>query len=682
MEYYNNILCISGSELIIKRGVDGEIESGIIERHTYDNLKKRGHIVVHGYGGRGRDIYIEFDSIARPDIKRMIRERYGDPRKRADIKPFKDSIHADSDASLYFNNYLKDDGTCLTDLQKLQYCNDAALLNAIKTQYERHKTARLSRGKSVRHFWKLALVSVNEYRTSYQRDFDQEYPCTLPNSEKRLRMRYEAYVTEGYAALISGKIGNSNSEKINEAAGLWVIAKWANQISKVPGESQMMALYNKEAAVRGWKPLKNVGTIHNFLFREDVKELWWGHRYGELKAKEKFAIQHSTKLPELRDALWYSDGTKLNYYYMEDGKVCTCQAYEVIDTYSEVLLGYHISKTEDFEAQFRAYKMALQFSGQRPYEVKYDNQGGHKKLENGDFLKKLAHLSIRTAPYNGKSKTIESIFGRFQQQILKQDWFFTGQNITAKKTESKANMEFILANQKNLPSLEEIKQLYALRRDEWNTGAHYKTGKSRIEMYRESQNPKAVKLGMFDMVYLFWITRDKQITCHAGGISFTEKGEKYEYMVYRADRMPDQEWLRKNIDRKFTVKFDPEDMSLIYLYEKTMDGLRMVTAAETKVIVHRAKQEQEDGEAEYFKRIELEAKKLRIETRDKMDEILEIHGLLPEQNGLNSPKIKGIEKNKKKSAVEGAIGKQMKKESNVTVLDDDDFDEKDLYKYY
>ena len=95
----------------------------------------------------------------------------------------------------------------------------------------------------------------------------------------------------------------------------------------------------------------------------------------------------------MRDALWYGDGTKLNYYYLNDeGKMDTCCVYEVMDVYSEVLLGFYISKKEDFESQYFAYKMAMQFSGHKPYEIRFDNQGGHGKLKNGSFFKEMARL--------------------------------------------------------------------------------------------------------------------------------------------------------------------------------------------------------------------------------------------------------------------------------------------------
>ena len=77
-----------------------------------------------------------------------------------------------------------------------------------------------------------------------------------------------------------------------------------------------------------------------------------------------------------------------------------------------------------------------------------------------------------TQPYNGESKTIEAVFGRFQQQVLHKDWRFTGQNITAKKMSSRPNLEFIEENKDSLYTLEELKDAYAKATKEWNDMAH------------------------------------------------------------------------------------------------------------------------------------------------------------------------------------------------------------------
>ena len=63
-----------------------------------------------------------------------------------------------------------------------------------------------------------------------------------------------------------------------------------------------------------------------------------------MKAHQRYDRKHRTILPSRRDSLWYGDGTKLNLYYRdENGNKCTTSVYEVVDAYSEVLLGYYIS---------------------------------------------------------------------------------------------------------------------------------------------------------------------------------------------------------------------------------------------------------------------------------------------------------------------------------------------------
>ncbi len=403
--------------------------------------------------------------------------------------------------------------------------------------------------------------------------------------------------------------------------------------------------------------------------------MWYGHRYGEKKAKEKFTYQLSTKLPSMRDSLWYSDGTKLNYFYLDDnGKVATCQVYEVMDAFSEVLLGFHISKTEDYEAQFFAYRMAVQTAGHRPYQLGFDNQGGHKKLDSGKFLTNLSRLSIKAQPYNGKSKTIENAFGRFQQKFLKQDWFFTGMNITTKSAESKANLEFINANKHNLPTLPEVIEVYKKRRCQWNEAVHFASGMQKIEMYRTSVNPQAPEIHAMEMVDLFWILRDKPVAYSAYGLTFKEKNNKYTYAKYDVNGLPDMQWHKKNIDKKFFIKFDPQDMSMIYIYESDALGLRFVTELTTKTEVHRGKQEQESWESEHIAKVVNLNKESRVDSWESMQGIQEDNNALPEQHGLNSPRIAGVTSKRKTTKKRKALATVDvdKTLSNVVAVSDDD----------
>lgn len=111
-----------------------------------------------------------------------------------------------------------------------------------------------------------------------------------------------------------------------------------------------------------------------------MEQLWHDAVHGEQSARQRYGRKQKTLHPERRDSLWYGDGTKLNLYYRDGNTVRTTSVYEVVDDMSEVLLGYCISESENFEAQYCAFRMAIERSGHKPYEIVHDNQGGHKKL--------------------------------------------------------------------------------------------------------------------------------------------------------------------------------------------------------------------------------------------------------------------------------------------------------------
>jgi hypothetical protein len=632
--YHNNTPCITGQQFI-----------DMFSFSTYHNGTKRNYFVKHGRGGNGRDVSIEVSTMRRMDLKTKIIKEVG-PLEDVKKTDYLLAVERDAAAFDFFRNYRYLNGdkeTSLPEDVKPQYVNEASILNMLDRVMKMQIEARQSKPNNklrVNEFWMDAISAIrsNPIKT--------DFPHRLPDSERHLERKFKRYLKEGYVSLISGKFGNRNTERVCDEAKIWLLAMWANHVEKVTSETHLFELYNAKAKVtEGWKTIKSPNTLHNFLYEPEIYSLWYGHRYGESKSKEKFTLFNTTKMPVLRDTLWYSDGTKLNYFYLnEEGKIRTTSVYEVMDVSSEFLLGYHISDSEDFVAQYKAYRMALQTAGHKPYEIAYDNQGGHKKLETSDFLKNLAHLCIRTKPYNGKSKTIELAFGRFQQEFLKRDWFFTGQNITAKKQESKANMEFVVANRSNLPSLDEIKKAYEKRRNEWNSAPHPKSEMSRRDTYYSTVNEQSPILQIGDMVELFWITRKEEVTYTADGLKFTEAKTDYKYLKYTEPLKPDFDFHFDNIGRKFVVRFDPEDMTMIWVYERDSQGqLRFVTEMTTKIEIHRAKQEQDEWEVAYIQHINRKNDEKRTAVWQQMEAVLRRQGVHPEQHGLVSPHLRGIE---------------------------------------
>lgn len=653
-EYHNNLLSIPARLLYEDLGL-----------MTYVNYKLscyRGKLKRTKEGrGAGNEAFVAFESL--PDeFQEAVIEVLGPPQKANQII-FTEYIREDMQARKFFNTYTLPTGEALPDKNKIEYIANAEVLNAITEVLSSVTNRKRALNSKVKPWQKLTKV-ISEIPK-------HKWNHSLPNNERRLQDKYKKYMAEGYQSLIHAGFGHKNSEKLNDDAKSWVLARWSDRVKKCASYSQLLREYNELALTQGWKQLVSDSSLINFLNDPKIEPLWYGFRYGELNSKEKHMYQHSTKLPSMRDSLWYSDGTKLNYYYQdENGKMQTIQVYEVFDSYSEVFLGYHISQSEDFEAQYYAFKMALQISGHKPYEIKFDNQGGTKKLQAQSFLGKISRLCRNTTPYNGKSKTIENAFGRFQADYLKQDWFFTGMNIQTKKAESKANMEFITENKKNLPTLEQVKKIYEQRRREWNQAKHPKSDKSRLEVYLESYNPATPEVQLWDMMDMFWIKTEKPITCTPYGIKFQKDNVSYNYMVYDAEGLPDIDWLAENIDKKFIVSYDPDDMSMVQLYEDTPLGLRKVCMAETKIEIHRNAQEQEEWEAGFMRKIEKRITQKRIENRDKMLAIQKQHGMSAEDYGLNEPRIKGLETSRKKEKT--TIGKVQKKLSNAVLVDDDD----------
>lgn len=649
---------------------------GLISYEAYLQKAHRGTLRRERKACPGSKALINYELL--PDAwKELIVEKYGNPYSTVKHESFIDFIVKDQDAERFYREYVYNENSSLSLERQKEYCINAEILNTVQIVIQNRKARCKALGGRASKVWENISAILNELDR-------KRFPHTLPTNQRSLQRVFKRYMDNGYMGLIHKNYGNDNSEKINDNAKIWILTRWSNQVERCANINQLFMEYNRIAPDRGWKQLEDPASLKLFLNREDTQPLWWGHRYGELRAKEKYSYQHSTKLPTMRDSLWYSDGTKLNYFYLNaEGKVSTINVYEVMDAYSEVLLGYHIAEKEDYQTQYSAYKMAVQFAGHKPYQLGFDNQGGHKKLENGSFLSKIAHLAIKTQPYNGKSKTIESAFNRFQSQYLKQDWFFTGQNITAKKLESKAQLEFINANKNNLPSLKEIKDRYKQRRDEWNNSLHHVTGLPRLEMYLNSKNEACPKVEMWDMVEIFWILREQPVMYSAYGLTFQEKNEKYTYTVYNANGLPDMDWHGKNIDKKFFIKFDPEDMGMVLLYEKDSAGeLRFVTEAKTKVEIARGKQEQTDFDRAYLAGIKKINDEARVQRVAQMETMLQENGVSVSDYGLNQPAILGINsKRKKTKRSKEDFGKLQKQESElIPVLVNKD-DEEDINIY-
>ncbi len=661
MEYYNKMICVTVDELT--QEYDGQ---RVMTVANYKQLCARKRLfIARKAGGFGVYALIMYSSL--PDRFRARFEAiHGNPEQILEQQRMeKKVLKIDKDARDFYMSHILPNGKTLVDTRVEEYTINASVLGLVLTALnERMAKVKALGGGVPKDLWHKALDLSESYR--------KDYNHTLPNTLRGFRDKMNAYKRDGYVALISGKDGNENTLKITDEAGDQIIAL---KRSKVPvyTNSQLFAKYNEIAEDKGWKPLKSISSLVSFLERPEVKRRWYDAVHGELAAHQKYTRKHKTALPSFRDSLWYADGTKLNLFYKaydEKGKlqVRTTQVYEVMDAFSEVMLGYFISDRENFNAQYNAFRMAIETAGHRPFEIVVDNQGGHKKDEAKELFTQICHVFRFTAPYSGQSKTIESTFGRFQAQILHQDWRFTGQNITTKRETSRPNLEFIEANKENLYTLEELKAAYAKAREAWNSAKHPATGVSRFEMYQNSVNPDTTAVDQLDMIEMFWLTTQKPATFTASGITIEVDTKKYTYEVLGTDKMPDLEFRKKHTFRQFYVMYDPLDMTQVRLYTKETNGMRYIATAEPYVKVHRNLQEQEPGEMTFIRQMDIRNKQERVNLQLEAAELEMAHGVAPEQFGLNRSRIKGLNLVTAEALMDTAV-KQSKPPKQVEIID-------------
>ncbi len=250
MEYYKKTLCVTYQELtcgddpVITRGaLDKQLQRGTIERS-------------HRGGGEGSRAQIIYSSLPDKYQKRFV-AKYGDPEQKLIREMIMSKVKKDENAELFFEEYRYDkngEQVPLPERIQAEYVWNASVLNALISELDTLRPKRNMLGGS-RNVWETLLARVEEWRG--------EYAHTLPGSEGRLKSLVNQYRPQNYAVLVSGKYGNSNTLKIEEEAGRYLVALKRSRVP-VYTDMQIFEEYNRVAPERGWKPLKSPRSLREW----------------------------------------------------------------------------------------------------------------------------------------------------------------------------------------------------------------------------------------------------------------------------------------------------------------------------------------------------------------------------------------------------------------------------------
>ena len=637
MELLGKAIAVTVAELT--RSDDG---AAVMAYEAYRSLARRNSLVILRPGkGLAHPALIDWNSLPMRFKEAWI-EKYGDPNELRKEKM--EELRYDTEAVAFFASYQLADGTFLKSSFQTEYILNATVLNRLVEMTEDQKIIRSRCNMSSRINWDGIYNECEALRL--------QYGHTLPTNTARLRDKIRQYKAEGYDCLISGKLCNSSASKITPEAGRQIIALKRCRFPRRTN-AQIFEEFNKIAEQKGWKPLKAVSSLVQFLSRPEVEVMWKDVEIGEYALNMRTRRQNKTIMPQLRDSIWYGDGTKANLYYkvydanQGKWKLATTMVFEVIDAATECLIGYHISPRENFEAMYEAYRQAIEFSGHLPYELVFDQQGGSRRLDAQDWFDKIATLARHTAPGNAPSKTIELAFRHFQSQVLYQNVNFTGMNITARMEQSHVDQEFLLANVDKLPTYQEFCKMYAECRDRWNSMPHSKTKQPRMEMYLSQVNDETVVVTDGMKKNLFMVKSNKAVRCTNHGIVMTYNGQEFTYEVYKEDKnghkTPDLDWLHRNLGRGFYVEFDPHNPTAdVRLYTKDDYGFKYICDAGEYFTIHRSMLEQTHDERVFMRQLEWDNKVMRVKDYVTKQMLEMDHNVAPEQFGYNRPNLKGI----------------------------------------
>lgn len=610
---HENSVCVSLQGLI-NAGWDKlspTVEKGIERYYLWGKWMKQAKQMqaTRQLGGNGRQSLIALEAI--PTVYREeIIKTFGDPAKQASGNWLKSKTEPDTKAAKFFLDYKVGDKNLPSKHQR-EYTTAACILNAIKVIYNDQRTARAALGGTMRNFWKHASDAANALRA--------EMPHSLPRKHLPLQRKFNEYVNIGYEALINGRFCNTNTQKITEEIEAWIVKEMSNTRQSI---EMIFMRYPAEAERKGWRTDITLSAFKTRAAEQRVRDLIDLKRYGRKGYRKLHG--HSFKLtkPEYSNDIWVSDGTALNWYYRIGNEIGLATTYIVMDSRSRKILGRSTKagiNKENGEMQREAYRMALRNAGSKPYQLLYDNQGGHKGKASTEFYSKLAQVAFPTRAYRPSGKPIEQMFKDFQTLKLSEFPFWSGYGRPSHSNLAYApNMEDIKKNIELLPDFNELCSLLDVVIEEWNN-LGYRDKQTPNQIYSESRNPEETPITLDELADLFWDVQGAK-KYHPTGIKLRRNGEDFLYEVYTADGDVDYDFRHKYLHREMYIKYDPDgeysDVDLLIVHGT--GGFQKIASAQPKREVSRSVKYLKPGDREWIDK----QMKLEEEMMDEMDAIV------------------------------------------------------------
>lgn len=568
-QYHSNILSIP-AKLLYE-------DWNLMAYNTYKSHCNRGKLIRTKHGkGKDNEAYISYYDLPM-DIKKICLKKLGDPKEVVVKNMIEEFIVPDIDAARFYASHRKDNGRSLPEDSQREKATNVMILNAIKSILNNPKITVKVFGKKKTAIWKNISVAVNAINP-------EKWTFSLPGNERSLQRKYNHYLEHGYESFIHANEGKKHAQKIKGEIADFILAKFCLPLKySIP---QLHVVYENARIENEWPEISQE-AMYKWLNETEQMRIWTLAREGKNEWRKNFANSiDRDKSKWFPNVYWAIDGSKLDWIHYDDEtsnkRGAKLKVNPLVDVYSEKILGWSYSETENHIDHIKAIDMALNNAQTRPYLLTYDKQSGHTMGRMQELYDSLVARNGGTHyahKVGQKSNPMEQLFNRLQQQCANMWWWSDKQSIKVRTNRNKMNEDFIAENTHNLLKKEDLLKAWEITVKQWNESEHplFK-GQSRNQVY-EHQMLMSEEITPLEIAAAVWVDETKPITYKRDGLTMRLADEKYRFEVYDLDNDIDIEFRRTNIGKKFIVRYNPDYLNdYIQLYEKTIDGKMIFVA--------------------------------------------------------------------------------------------------------
>ncbi len=569
------MLCISSSEL-----------DGIVSLPALQKMCQRGTVQQVRRACYGSCALYVVESLP-VQYRAEVYRRHPDIKEQAESKPFVESVEPDGKAMQFFADYVLSDGRHLTTDKQMEYANNCAVLAAFGQMLSRANSHRMRQSKgrmNAGEFWAKAAAALPR--------LCDRWPNSLPQSARRLRMKYAEFQAEGYECMISRKFQNKNAAKVLDAeqqAAMQVLLAHHNNLP----DTEIAKRYNHVASVKGW-PQISASAVG--VWREKFDLVTAAARRGATNFRNERTMQVKRSRPSAPFLMWTLDGWTCELLFQQttqnkQGQRTTTYHNRltvevVLDPCCNYPIGYAIGTHETpaliTEALRNAAIHSRELTGQmlRSCQIQCDRYAIKTMTDLYNIM--ACHLTPARV-HNAKSKVVEPYFGYLNKTYCQKFDNWSGFGVTT-DPKKQPNSEALNYLRRMFPDeqgvREQIHQIMAyeraIKREQF------------MQMLGNLKDENRLPLSKENYLLYFGTTTGLTNALEGCGLRPTLLGVKRDYDCWDVT-------FREHACEKWQVRYDPDDLTEVLAVNE--DGSRRYMLRE-KYVQPMALAERKPGDAE------------------------------------------------------------------------------------